>query len=126
MAEFVEVIKKYNKMCNYYDCCEHGCPLYEFNPETSIDSCLRMVKRRPTDVEKLIINWSEPQYPTWNEWQSMMFPNNMQDICPRVFGSNEEVNCTCPPNCKQCRNQPIPARIANKLRISPKESSNDG
>lgn len=63
-----------------------------------------------------------PVYPSWYEYQQQTFPGHSRWICPMAFG----VTCQCKSvmsvqACTKCRNSPIPAEIAEKLGIMPKE-----
>lgn len=77
-------------------------------------------------VEAVIMKWSEehpePKYPTWDEWYTKTFPNTGYQVapCPNRFGKecdmykyHSEIECA------NCRRQPIPAEIAEKLGIKP-------
>ena len=59
-----------------------------------------------------------PRYPTWNEWQHSMFPDANGKIIPCSFASMEKLGCAGL-TCMECREQPIPADIAEKLGIKP-------
>lgn len=49
MAEFNEVIRQFNRMCNNYDC--NDCP-FDSN-------CQFIVIRRPNEAEEIIMNWAK-------------------------------------------------------------------
>lgn len=120
MAEFAEVIKQAQRMCNEMSC--EDCPLedvLEACPigDTSFNAGL-------ASMEKLVMDWAaqnpEPKYPTWFCWQNDVFRNHGLEICPKSFGVD------CPYNnvptgheCDICRNRPIPAYIAEKLGVKP-------
>ena len=38
MAEFVDVMKKYKEVCNYYEACSFGCPLNEIRHKYDVIS----------------------------------------------------------------------------------------
>ena len=59
-----------------------------------------------------------PRYPTWNEWQHSMFPDASEKMIPCSFASMDKFGCAGF-RCKECREQPIPADIADKLGIKP-------
>ena len=59
-----------------------------------------------------------PRYPTWNEWQHSMFPDANGKIIPCSFASVAKFGCDRF-LCEECREQPIPADIAEKLGIKP-------
>ena len=111
MAEFQEVAKQKRRMCKMYDnngC--NGCPL-------SNGDC-RVINVRYTDVndvqrvENVIMSWAaehpEPIYPTWFEYLYAI--NN-----PDYFDLTEFYTWM--------RHTPIPAGIAEKLGITPKENN---
>lgn len=96
MAEFQEVMKQWRRMCTAHQCSK--CPL------DNAVCCISDPNLR-TDVEietleELITNWAEehpaPVYPTWNEWFE-------------TFDDGIDVD------------EPIPADIAQKLGLKPKE-----
>ena len=119
MAEFLEVIRQKHRMCEDKDC--HVCPLYgvEFCARYDIDP------KNAEQAETIIMQWAsehpEPQYPTWEEWEKENFPLSDNMLCIGHFKK-------CPGNrgvairCKICRQQPIPAEIAEKLGVRPKEA----
>lgn len=61
-----------------------------------------------------------PRYPTWTEWQQKMFPDASEVMEPCSFASVDKLGCAGL-LCRECREQPIPADIAAKLRIMPIE-----
>ena len=77
------------------------------------------------EVERRVMQWAakhaEPVYPTWSEWQNSVFPDAEIDIIPCIFGSRDRFNCE-KKQCYQCIAEPIPADIAEKLGIKPKEA----
>ena len=60
-------------------------------------------------------------YPTWREWQQANFPNKSGTIRPCEYISYTDAHCDDYKYCGDCANQPIPADIAEKLGIKPKE-----
>ena len=84
------------------------------------------------EVDRVVMDWAaahpEPRYPTWNEWYKATFPNsNFHTIpCPSMFYKIcETSNYHGEVECYECRNQPIPADIAEKLGIKPIGGAND-
>ena len=77
------------------------------------------------EVERKIDAWAkkhpEPVYPTWSEWQNSIFIDGIKRILPCEFGSSNRFKCK-EKTCYQCINEPIPADIAEKLGIKPKEA----
>ena len=64
----------------------------------------------------------EQVYPNWNDWYRKNFPDAYRDgkrMCPMIFGGGE--NCDIETDCDKCRDTPIPADIAEKPGIKPKE-----
>lgn len=61
-----------------------------------------------------------PRYPTWTEWQQKMFPDASEVMVPCSFASVDKFGCDGF-LCEECREQPIPADIAEKLGIKPIE-----
>jgi len=110
MADFVQTMKDWRRMCQYMEklhpddsCCGcplegYGCPaIYEDNNHVDYD-----------DVEKNVTTWAAEHpvvYPTWEEWLSDKYNLAYNDDF-RLAMSRE----------------PIPADIAQKLGIEPKEA----
>ena len=63
MAEFINVMKEYNRMCHSYADCR-DCPLCNVN-------CEYITHEKPEEVESIIMKWSkehpQPIYPTIGE-----------------------------------------------------------
>lgn len=118
MAEFVQTMKDWKRMCSAMeklrpdDSCNgcrlegYGCPaIYE--DDSHVDYA---------DVEKNVTAWAaehpEPVYPTWREWLieqgviQMVESVRHDSLIPSMMLSVDE---------------PIPADIAKKLGIEPKE-----
>lgn len=60
----------------------------------------------------------EPVYPSWDEAWKNLFPGAVKAPCPRAFFGCE---CMVDIGCAKCGSRPIPAEIAEKLGIKPKE-----
>ena len=116
MAEFQEVMREWARMCmgdhkkktkeDLYTC--DGCPLRGF-------PCHEL-RRDWNRVEKIVMAWAtehpEPVYPSWCEWlvDIGVFPKMLNTIPSRALDAiSEGVS------------KPIPADIAQKLGIEPKE-----
>lgn len=122
MAEFLEVMQQAHRMCDAYDDC-NDCPLSSSNVQCAMawnyytDAVLK-------EFEQTIMQWAkeypEPQYPTWAEWHKENFPNASAIFTPCMFASISELGCA-KTNCRACKSRPIPADIAKKLGIRPKE-----
>lgn len=135
MAEFVEVMKQARRMCGSNFC--DNCIL----PRCSDEMCIwENIPARITDeviaeIEAKILQWAaehpnppEPKYPTWREWQQEHFRDNATMIRPCVFMSKADAHCIVymgSYDCCNCVNQPIPADIAEKLGIKPKEADHE-
>lgn len=122
MAEFAEVMRQAQKICDTYKC--DDCPMVDH-----VDMCgLIHSKYRKAgfllEFEQIVMQWAkehpEPQYPTWEEWHKENFPNASANFTPCTFASTSELGCA-KTNCRACRSRPIPADIAKKLGIRPKE-----
>lgn len=129
MAEFCEVMRQAARMCmlNAQAGCG-GCPL---NMEYGCKIMHGVLEyggidgERPEDVERIVMDWAakhpELRYPTWKEWQDSMFPSSDSPIAPCAFASQESLRCESNDirTCDECRDQHIPADIAEKLGIKP-------
>ena len=130
MAEFLEVMQQAHRMCDAYDDC-NDCPLSSSNVQCAMawnyytDAVLK-------EFEQTVMQWAkehpEPQYPTWREWKNENFPDAPVGLTPCSFMSRErqvkimgEEECVFL-SCADCVNTPIPADIAKKLGIRPKEA----
>ena len=117
MAEhsFQEVVHQWRRMCNSTSCV--GCEIHK--------KCLKWVcdgheGRFDGDdakaVEIIIMQWAaehpEPEYPTWGEW-----------LCDNGVMLNVQTSCDPVPVYISGigYSQPIPADIAQKLGLKPKE-----
>lgn len=131
MAEFAEVMRQAHRMCEECGCAD--CPMLDVD---AIGNCNQIFDKKYTledlvDIEQRIVEWAkenpEPQYPTWKEWVETRFPTAEDEICPHVFMSADEWARfmgmeRCHKRCSQCLDTPIPADIAKKLGIRPKEA----
>lgn len=124
MAEFIEVMRQAKRMCETFSdghCSE--CPIGNADVlECGITVTSEMDCK---DVERRVMQWAaehpEPVYPTWAEWQDSTFPYAHKFIRPCEFGSRNRFSCANK-TCYQCTAEPIPADIAKKLGIKPKEA----
>ena len=125
MAEFSEVMRQARRMCESFSdvhCSE--CPIGNADVlECGITVTSEMDCK---EVERRVMQWAqehpEPVYPTWDEWQNSVFPDAAIDITPCAFGSRDRLNCFLEKRCSTCNEQQIPADIAKKLGIKPKEA----
>ena len=123
MAEFVEVMRQERRLCAMYHCSR--CPLNDFNgyncmmcPESTVSD---------TKIEEIILQWAkenpEPVYPSWTEAWEQLFPDGDGIPCRAFFNKKYRIeNCYCS-DCIECNNEPMPAEIAKKLGIKPREAS---
>lgn len=100
MAEWMEVMSQFDRMCSYYQReheCPMGCPMIGVN----ISQCRKIAFEYPDSVEEIVMSWAtkhpEPVYPTWEEWLTTLGVQSFNEL-----------------------SKPIPADIAEKLGIEPK------
>lgn len=104
MSEFSEVVKQLGRICasNFGEC--DICDLSPFCPsKTSLDKYAK--SGRAERLEEMVMKWAAEHpvvYPTWYKYLS--------DYYRAAFGDMSVIN-----------KQPIPADIAQKLGIEPKE-----
>ena len=115
MSEFIDTMKKWRRMCDYYveqygDNGCYNCPLDEKNCgaiwEMNVDGF--------DEIEEKVNNWDEPQYPTWVDWLAKMGVISWKDN-----GDGDGVYII--PTFKM-RTQ-IPADVAEKLGLEPKDDT---
>ena len=124
MAQFSEVMRQARRMCEAFrdgNCSK--CPIGNANVlECGITVTSEMDCE---EVERRVMQWAvehpEPVYPTWREWQNSTFPDAGRYIMPCEFESKNRFKCK-EKTCYQCVTEPIPADIAEKLGIKPKEA----
>lgn len=127
MAEFVEVMRQAQRLCEMEEC--RKCPLYNFSAG---DCMMTLSYSCETDVdyaevEKIILQWAEenpePVYPSWAETWKQLFPDACGIPCIEYCGRKyRALNCARI-TCNTCKDRPMPAEIAKKLGIQPKEQS---
>lgn len=129
MAELWEVTRNAHRMCDAYDC-DH-CPITYVSVLCALASDEGLTYGVIKKFESKVMQWAkehpEPQYPTWKEWKEENFPDAPVGLTPCSFMSRErqgkimgEEECVFL-NCADCMNTSIPADIAKKLGIRPKE-----
>ena len=125
MAQFVEVMRQAQRICLEHpgDC--DGCPLRDEDGLFCRFSLGENYLYYDT-AERIVLKWAkehpEPVYPSWYQFQETTFPGHTRWICPMAFGIEcPSKNTTDAHTCKVCRDNPIPAEIAEKLGIKPKE-----
>lgn len=113
MAEFQEVMLKWHRMCEKDKC--NDCHILRAGLPCD-PMCIQGDEIHL--IESIIMEWAaehpEPRYPTWEEWYKSNFPNVGHPVCPNYFLKN---TCDLYKSCDECRSQPIPADIAQKLGI---------
>lgn len=120
MAEFQEVCKQWRRMCAHgsedYACAD--CKMY-----SSVDQsvcCGIPDKDEAKIIEGFVMQWAaenpEPVYPTWKEW----LEKQRVVVC---FDSVSEKGTKVKWELTNMSNYPIPAEIAEKLGIKPKEDT---
>ena len=124
MAEFMYIMEQVRRICYEHSDCEM-CPLYKMHNSSGCAFDYYVSDGVSLDeVERKIDAWAkkhpEPVYPTWSEWQNSIFIDGIKRILPCEFGSSNRFKCK-EKTCYQCINEPIPADIADKLGIKPKE-----
>ena len=110
MAEYSEVIKQFKRMCKSVTpakCTRGKCPMGCEN----IGQCRKIAFEQPSCFEDIVMAWAaehpEPVYPTWKEYFAELYGSG-------VFGQPlMAVGLLCEDH--------IPADIAQKLGIEPKE-----
>ena len=113
MAEYSEVIKQFKRMCWYYsrDKTQKSCPMCTSYPNCNIGQCRKIAFEQPSCFKDVVIAWvaehPEPVYPTWSSWLINEGVIEKGSTYTRAF--------------YQLQTKPIPADIAQKLGIEPKE-----
>lgn len=127
MAEFTEIIKQAKRICNMYGTDEvqcKGCPLNSHNGCRIFYNCFDCDDTYFIKIEKYIMDWAkenpETVYPSWEEAWKQLFPNGIDTPCPSEYGKKYGHDCINI-SCRNCKQRPIPAEIAEKLGIQPKE-----
>ena len=102
MMEYGDVMKEFKRMCLYYtnkSKCPMGCPMSGCN----ISQCRKIAFQCPAEFASTVMAWAaehpEPVYPTWYEFLGDVYPASWDLIA----------------------NKRVPADIAQKLGIEPKE-----
>lgn len=123
MAEFVEVMKQARRLCaeqQEIECCVK-CPM-QGKGGCMVAADVENVDYE--DAEQRIMQWAaehpEPVYPSWDEAWKELFPQAKYIPCPELYFG---VECCDHDDkfCVNCKSRPIPAEIADKLGIRPKE-----
>ena len=122
MSEFTDVMRQARRMCQTQEDCE-SCPLW--NTANFFCKLDTTCYSDDSAMESIIMQWAakhpEPVYPTWREWQNSTFKDAHTPIRPCEFGSKDRFKCD-KKTCYECKAEPIPADIAERLGIKPKEA----
>ena len=122
MSEFTDVMRQARRMCKTQEDCE-SCPIW--NPDEFFCKIDTTCYSDDSAIEGIVMQWAakhpEPVYPTWREWQNSTFKDAHKHIAPCTFGSRDRFKCEGK-TCYVCMDQQIPADIAEKLGIKPKEA----
>lgn len=116
MAEYNDVIKQFKRMCWYYsrDKGQKSCPICTSYPNCNIGQCRKIAVEKPAHFAAIVMRWAaehpEPVYPTWGEWLTQIGVMGRTSI-ERYNPYFAAAKCVTP----------IPADIAEKLGIEPKE-----
>lgn len=121
MADFVETIKKWNRMCCSIECAR--CALSCKNNDRGVE-CMDYMGKHPHEALVAIEKWTrenpELVYPSWRDGWRAAFPNGAGVPCPMVFDAQYVPVARCSnTSCNECQSRPIPADIAQKLSIKP-------
>ena len=124
MSEFTEVMRHARRMCEAFR--DGHCSKCPVSNVRMLECGITVTSEMDCEeVERRVMQWAakhpERVYPTWDEWQNSMFPDAEIDITPCTFGSRDRLNCFLEKSCSTCKEQQIPADIAEKLGIKPKE-----
>jgi len=126
MAEFQEVMRQWARMCEANSYCDN-CPMQkEYLPYMLCSEGGIKSVENADDAERIIMSWAaehpEPVYPTWEEWlQSVGVMESSQGLLRRT--QSQLLIDGIPAHAIPTRKvlEPIPADIAEKLGIKPKE-----
>lgn len=124
MSEFVEVMRQARRLCEEQQdmaCCV-SCPMQ------GKEGCMVVADVENIDyveTERKIMDWAaehpEPVYPSWAEGWKQLFPDGDDVPCLGCFDVKYYAEKCMEILCIKCKNAPMPAEIAEKLGITPKE-----
>ena len=130
MAQFVEVMKQARRMCNMQKNTCKDCPVGTMEGRICRLNVIE-ISEDDVEVERIVMDWAaehpEPVYPSWEEAWKKLFPEAdvKRVFCPEVFGDKYKCDWCYDDDyndsCDECLDRPIPAEIAEKLGIKPKE-----
>lgn len=98
MAEFQEVMKNWERMC---DSCHEYCELFDELCPSVPNILLNFDENDAATIERVVMKWAadHPIFPTWYEYLTDMYPAAWDMI----------------------KDKPIPTDIAQMLGLEPKE-----
>jgi hypothetical protein len=115
MADFVQTMKDWQRMCAGIHCAD--CEIFDY--------CEGLPNADADKIQRIVTSWAaenpEPVYPTWEEWlvaNGIMEPDNVRLNGNYRFYYNGKPVYNIP---SPKMFDPIPADIAQKLGIQPKE-----
>ena len=117
MADYSDVIKHFKRMCRYYNnrATQNDCPLYCKGHGCNISHC-RMLAFDDKKFQNVVMTWAEahkePVYPTWLEYIM-----DTQHDCVKAYNDGNDALW------KWMWTTPIPADMAEKLGVKPKEGT---
>lgn len=117
MAEYINTIKEFKRMCKYYNgACKPAyvdCPLYEWGKGCNISHCRLIAFDQPEHFVGTVVRWAdehpEPVYPEWYTWLASM------DVVPEKVPRDVASMLADIGLLRQ-----IPAHTAQRLGIEPK------
>lgn len=115
MAEFAETMQKLRELCKRQKDCRN-CTMFIGGLECG--ASLGSPNLPAGEVERRIVQWeaAKSKYPSWAQAWKQLFPDAIPPCPAKNFGVNG-----CDYHCDECRARPMPAEIAEKLGIEPKE-----
>jgi len=121
MAEFVDVLRQFARMCKANAGC-FNCPLHK--PDSVSDECsVNAFVKDSERIEREVMKWAAEHpvvYPTWSEW--LYEQGVLKDQAIPMPTINDDSSCIVAKNVATEKvDQQIPADIAQKLEIEPKE-----
>lgn len=127
MADYNDVIKQFKRMCRYYNnrATQNDCPLYCKGHGCNISHC-RMLAFDDKKFQNVVMTWAEahkePVYLTWVEWliEKGVIPEigyMLATVHDPDTGEITEARISINPSALK----PIPADLAAKLGVRPKE-----
>lgn len=116
MAEFVQVMPQFMRLCDSYKHCD-DCPIRQAGFNCDCDH-QGYSKTGAAEIEHIIMSWAaehpEPVYPTWKEWlEEQRVVVHFDSVNEK--GKKVKWELTNKSNC------PIPADIAEKLELKPQK-----